>query len=220
MLKVKLTLSSIHSTYHILSRAQAFLIFISGVTAPRVSPLMDNRMSWKSADGGYCQLLDNSELRPPTAQPIQLNNSGCQSSVTICQGTVAAQPLNLSESTDHSATRTGPAPRFQPAPFNQQEVRPSSQAVPPYQPPTDPGAAYSLPQTGYPPVAQAQLYLSGSQSAAHYPQLTPMVAPPTAPGYISPYNNPATLTMTEIAMVFRSPSCLFSVLDGRVISSC
>lgn len=39
-----------------------------------------------------------------------------------------------------------------------------------------------------------------SQSAAHYTQFTPMVAPPTAPGYTSPYDNPATLTMTEMAI--------------------
>ena len=273
-----------------------------GVTGLRASPLMDNLMSWKSTDGGYCQLLDNSEPRPPTTQPIQ---QGELSSTTQDYRSlqppaqVAAQLLDLGESTHHSATLTGlmsefpqlpavqsvhhtplaqrtyssslpiqhagqhvqpghqpaqqappiaflpnqplaplthtpalytsqlaqpayplyqgmpqpfpttaqqqsypqyvqhqttpqPGPPlgFQPASLNQQGTRTNSRSIHPYQPPTDLGAAYSLPQTGYPPVAQPQLYQSGLQTAA----------PLTAPGYISPYNNPATLTMTEMAI--------------------
>ncbi|GAA6232579.1 extensin-like [Lates japonicus] len=87
----------------------------SGVTGPRVPPLMDNRMSWKSADGGYCQLLDNSKPRPPTAQPIQHGElSSTMQAARAPQPSVhvAAQPLDLSESTHHSATLTGPAPEF------------------------------------------------------------------------------------------------------------
>ena len=240
---------------------------------------MDNQMSWKSAEGEHCHLLDNRELRPPTAQPIQHREfSSTTQAVRALQPSVqlAAQPLDLSESTHHSATLAGLAPEFlqlpavqsahhtplaqqlyspsppiqhtgqhvhpghqpaqqappttllldqpapplthspalytpqpaqpappqprvmpqlfpttvqqqsypqpvqhpttpqpgpslgyQPASFNQQGTRPNSRAIPPYQPPTDPGAVYSPPQTGYPPVAQPQLYQSGSQSAAH-----------------------------------------------------
>jgi len=234
-----------------------------GVTGLRASPLMDNLMSWKSTDGGYCQLLDNSEPRPPTTQPIQ---QGELSSTTQDYRSlqppaqVAAQLLDLGESTHHSATLTGLMSEFPQLPAVQsvhhtplaqrtyssslpiqhagQHVQPGhqpAQQAPPiaflpnqplaplthtpalytsqlaqpayplyqgmpqpfpttaqhYQPPTDLGAAYSLPQTGYPPVAQPQLYQSGLQTAA----------PLTAPGYISPYNNPATLTMTEMAIV-------------------
>lgn len=66
----------------------------SGVTGPRVSPLMDSWTSWKSADGGYRQFLDNSEPRTPTAQPIQYGDLS-----STAQTVQALQPIHPGSTT-------------------------------------------------------------------------------------------------------------------------
>ncbi|TKS88088.1 Phospholipid phosphatase-related protein type 4 [Collichthys lucidus] len=131
----------------------------SGETGLRVSPLLDNQMSWRSANGGYCQLLDHSEHHPSTAKPIQ------QGELTpTTQAASAPQP---------SIQVTGPAPEFSQLPAVQlAHHTPLAQRI--YSPSLPVQHARQHVQPGHPPAPQGTptVFLPNQPTA-------PLTPPPT-----------------------------------------